>query len=66
MKVETVHPNAGEADFVFECLNAEARHMQAAYVVMGGYSHNRLSEYVFGGLTRSMLAASSIPLFIAH
>jgi nucleotide-binding universal stress UspA family protein len=66
LKVQTVHPNAGEADFVFECLNAEARHMHAAYVVMGGYSHSRLSEYAFGGLTRSMLAASSIPLFIAH
>jgi nucleotide-binding universal stress UspA family protein len=40
--------------------------MKAAYIVMGGYGHSRVSEYMFGGLTRSMLSASSTPLFIAH
>jgi nucleotide-binding universal stress UspA family protein len=40
--------------------------MNAAYVVMGGYSHSRVSEYVFGGLTRSVLAGSNVPVFIAH
>ena len=66
LKVETAYPDARDTDFLSACLNAEAQQMKAAYVVMGGYSHSRVSEYIFGGLTRSMLAASSIPLFIAH
>jgi nucleotide-binding universal stress UspA family protein len=40
--------------------------MNAAYMVMGGYSHSRISEFMFGGLTRSMLAGSPVPVFIAH
>lgn len=66
LKVETVRPDARDSDFLSACLTAEAELMKAAYVVMGGYSHSRVSEYVFGGVTRSMLADSSIPLFIAH
>lgn len=66
LKVETAHPDAQDADFVSACLNAEAEQKKAAYIVMGGYSHSRISEYMFGGLTRSMLAGSTVPLFIAH
>jgi nucleotide-binding universal stress UspA family protein len=66
LQVETAHPDMRDSDFVSSCLKAEAEQMNAAYIVMGGYSHNRVSEYMFGGLTRSMLAASSTPLFIAH
>lgn len=66
LKVETAHPDMGDTEFVSACLKAEADQMKAAYILMGGYSHNRVSEYMFGGLTRSMLAASSTSLFIAH
>lgn len=66
LKIETSHPDARDADFIHACLISEAERMKAAYVVMGGYSHSRVSEYMFGGLTRSMLAGSPIPLFIAH
>jgi nucleotide-binding universal stress UspA family protein len=66
LKVETAQPDTREADFVTACLKSEAEQMKAAYIVMGGYSHSRVSEYMFGGLTRSMLTAGSIPLFIAH
>jgi nucleotide-binding universal stress UspA family protein len=66
LKIETAHPDAQAKDFLSACLKAEAERMKAAYVVMGGYSHSRVSEYMFGGITRSMLAGSSIPLFIAH
>jgi nucleotide-binding universal stress UspA family protein len=66
LNLATAHPDAIDADFVSAHLNSEAERMKAAYIVMGGYSHSRVSEYMFGGLTRSMLAANSIPLFIAH
>jgi nucleotide-binding universal stress UspA family protein len=66
LKVETVHPDAKDADFASACLTSKAKQLDAAYIVMGGYSHSRASEFMFGGLTRSMLSESSIPLFIAR
>lgn len=65
LNLATAHPDAIDADFVSAHLNSEAERMNAAYIVMGGYSHSRISEYLFGGLTRLMLASSSIPLFMA-
>ena len=47
-------------------LVAHARGMRAAYIVMGGYSHNRIREVVFGGVTRSLLKECPVPLVIAH
>lgn len=37
-----------------------------AYVVMGGYGHARLTEALFGGVTRRMLQESPVPVFLAH
>jgi nucleotide-binding universal stress UspA family protein len=39
---------------------------RADYVVMGAYSHARLTEAVIGGCTRAMLTRSPVPLFLAH
>lgn len=36
------------------------------YVVMGGFGHSRIGEALFGGVTRTMLAKSPVPLFIAR
>jgi nucleotide-binding universal stress UspA family protein len=33
---------------------------------MGGYGHSRIAEYVFGGVTRYMLANAPVPIVIAH
>jgi nucleotide-binding universal stress UspA family protein len=38
----------------------------ADFVVMGAYGHSRLRERVFGGVTKSMLEAQSLPLFLAR
>ena len=35
-------------------------------LVMGGYSHSRLRETVFGGFTRRVLKAAELPVLIAH
>jgi len=37
-----------------------------AYVVMGGFSHSRLREALFGGVTRTMLQQCPVPLLLAH
>jgi len=45
---------------------ATAREVEAQLLVMGGYGHSRLREWVLGGTTRSILADAQLPLFIAH
>lgn len=38
----------------------------ASYIVMGGYSHGRAGEFLFGGVTRSLLREFPISLMMAH
>jgi nucleotide-binding universal stress UspA family protein len=35
-------------------------------LVMGGYSHSRMREAMFGGFTRSVLLAAGLPVLMAH
>jgi nucleotide-binding universal stress UspA family protein len=44
----------------------EANALNADLVVMGGYAHSRLRELMFGGATRELLRAATIPLLMAH
>jgi nucleotide-binding universal stress UspA family protein len=37
-----------------------------ALLVTGGYGHGRLSQWIFGGFTRRVLAAAEVPVLIAH
>ena len=43
-----------------------ARGLDAAYILMGGYSHNRVREWAFGGVTRALLKACPLPLVVTH
>jgi nucleotide-binding universal stress UspA family protein len=47
-------------------LTGYAEGLDAAYLVMGGYSHSRIGEYLFGGVTRRMLSDATVPILIAH
>ncbi len=38
----------------------------ADLLVMGGYSHSRMREAMFGGFTRSVLLAAGLPVLMAH
>jgi nucleotide-binding universal stress UspA family protein len=38
----------------------------ADLLVMGGYSHSRMREAMFGGFTRRVLLAAGLPVLIAH
>ncbi|MBM6583861.1 universal stress protein [Microvirga sp. BT689] len=51
---------------VAEIILEEARRISADLVIMGAYGHTRLSEQVFGGATRDMLATSESPILVAH
>lgn len=49
-----------------EALLNEARLIGADMLVMGGYGHSRLREWVLGGATRHVLTHATIPVMIAH
>jgi nucleotide-binding universal stress UspA family protein len=35
-------------------------------IVMGGYGHSRLREFVLGGVTRGMLKSMTVPVLMSH
>jgi nucleotide-binding universal stress UspA family protein len=51
---------------VADVILSEIDHLNADYVVMGGYGHSRRIEAVFGGVTRKMLSEAPVPVFFAH
>ena len=38
----------------------------ADMIVMGGYGHSRLREFVLGGATRGILSAMTVPILMSH
>jgi nucleotide-binding universal stress UspA family protein len=57
-------PGSGRA--IADVLKQHAVDMGADLIVMGAYGHSRLRERVFGGVTKSMLEAQTLPLFMAR
>ena len=51
---------------VADAILERARDEGARYIVMGAYSHGRVPESVFGGVTRRLLRHSDVPLFLFH
>mgnify|MGYP001209384252 CR=1 FL=1 len=47
-------------------LNDQCRSLKADYLVMGGYGHTRVTEALFGGITRKLLTNCPVPLLLAH
>lgn len=43
-----------------------AADVSADFIVMGGYGHSRLREFVLGGATRGMLQSMTVPVLMAH
>ena len=64
--VEPARTDLTGAQAISAALMAHARAVGASYLLMGGYSHSRVSEFVFGGVTRTMLSGSTVPLVIAR
>jgi nucleotide-binding universal stress UspA family protein len=38
----------------------------AVFMIMGGYGHSRLREFILGGVTRTVLSSSTIPVLMSH
>jgi nucleotide-binding universal stress UspA family protein len=47
-------------------LLSHAADSSADFMVMGGYGHSRLREFVLGGVTRTILATMTIPTLMSH
>ena len=64
VELRRLTPASGEsvADVILK--EVEARDIDL--VVMGGYGHSRLREFVLGGVTRDMLERMPVPLLMAH
>jgi len=62
----SVHQLGRERRKPVDVLLQEAGRLQASLIVMGGYSHSRLREVVFGGFTNRILAGVDMPVLMAH
>jgi nucleotide-binding universal stress UspA family protein len=62
----TLHHAKKEKRDVGETLIAEAHRVKADVIVMGGYGHSRLREWLLGGATYEMMHKAPVPLVIAH
>ncbi len=51
---------------VSEALLNTVDRLNADMLVMGGYSHSRVAQYLFGGATRSVLHDMQIPVLMTH
>jgi nucleotide-binding universal stress UspA family protein len=47
-------------------LIAEAERHKADLIVMGGYGHSRLREWILGGVTYDLMHEAPVPLLVAH
>jgi nucleotide-binding universal stress UspA family protein len=56
---------AGTTD-VPSAIRAQAEESGADFMVMGGYGHSRLREFILGGVTRTILISSTIPVLMSH
>lgn len=49
-----------------DALLSRAAQEEAGLVVMGGYGHTRVREWVLGGVTRGVLERMDVPILMAH
>jgi len=64
-KVEVTRIMRGELD-VEDVLLSHAADSDADFMVMGGYGHSRLREFILGGVTRSILRTMTVPTLMSH
>ena len=57
-----VAPDSDAANVIL----SEAADSETKLVVMGGFGHSRLREFVLGGVTRCILESMTVPVLMAH
>ncbi len=62
----TVHHLQQDGRHPVETMLEGVAALGADLLVMGGYSHSRMREVVFGGFTRRVLKSAELPVLMAH
>jgi nucleotide-binding universal stress UspA family protein len=65
LKVNINRIVGGDVD-VADMLLSHAADSGADFIVMGGYGHSRLREFVLGGVTRAILRSMTVPVLMSH
>jgi nucleotide-binding universal stress UspA family protein len=65
LKVDVHRISGGNID-VGDALLSHAADSGADLMVMGGYGHSRLREFVLGGVTRSIFESMTVPVVLSH
>jgi nucleotide-binding universal stress UspA family protein len=65
LKVDVHRISGGNID-VADALLSHAADSSADLMVMGGYGHSRLREFVLGGVTRSIFESMTLPVLLSH
>ena len=65
VRVEVKTDHGAEVDVGNELLS-RAADLDADLIVMGGYGHSRLKEWVLGGATRTILESMTAPVLMSH
>ena len=65
LKVEIKHITAPDIG-VAPAILSYAADSDTDMIVMGGYGHSRLREFVLGGVTRGMLESMTVPVLMSH
>jgi nucleotide-binding universal stress UspA family protein len=65
LNVEVKRIPTGDID-VAAMLLSHAADAGIDFIVMGGYGHSRLREFVLGGVTRSILQSMTAPVLMSH
>jgi nucleotide-binding universal stress UspA family protein len=65
LKVDVHRISRGDID-VADALLSHAADSAADLMVMGGYGHSRLREFVLGGVTRSIFQSMTLPVLLSH
>jgi nucleotide-binding universal stress UspA family protein len=64
-KVEVKRIVASDSD-VPSTILSHAADTSADVIVMGGYGHSRLREFILGGTTRAVLQSMTVPVLMSH
>ncbi len=65
VKAEVRYVPAGSNGITATLLD-EARYSGAELIVLGGYGHSRLTEWMLGGVSRDIIDKSTLPLLFSH
>jgi nucleotide-binding universal stress UspA family protein len=62
----TLHQVVAKSRDAAAIILSEATRRKADLIVMGGYGHSRLREFILGGATRGILESMTVPIFMSH